>query len=62
MKSTKAFNIAKALLIDVVSLVVGLIKGGQAWMLPLVAALLLLAIVWVLATPAGVASFIYPLL
>lgn len=47
---------------DFAELMRGLIREGEGWLLPLVTALCMLALLWAIATPAGIASFIYPLL
>jgi hypothetical protein len=62
MNLNRLVMILHSVLADLIALIRGLIREGEGWLLPLVVALCLLALLWAIATPAGFASFIYPLL
>lgn len=62
MKLSKLAMILRSVWTDFAELMRGLIREGEGWLLPLVTALCMLALLWAIATPAGIASFIYPLL
>lgn len=62
MRISNAFALARAVALDLSALIWGLGRAGYGWLLPLVLALLIVAGIWLLVSPKGIAPFIYPIL